>query len=48
MEESMKKTLIDEAEEDFFLQQLEVSKSQKTNFPEDTEQIYVKLLWRKV
>lgn len=48
MEQSEKKTVIDEAEEVFLLQQLEVSKSQQTNFPEDAERIYVKLLWRKV
>ena len=48
MDQSMKKTVIDEAEEEFLLQQLEVARSQQSNFPEDTERIYVKLLWRKV
>ena len=48
MEQSEKKNVIDEAEEVFLLQQLEVSKSQQTKFPEDAERIYVKLLWRKV
>lgn len=40
--------LIDDGEEEVFLQQLEMYKKRKIEFTPETEQLYVKLLWRKV
>ena len=40
--------LIDEGEEEVFLQQLEMYKKRKVEFSPEMEQLYVKLLWRKV
>lgn len=44
----MDNLIMDAAEEEIFLQQLEVARSQKMEFSAETERIYVKLLWRKV
>lgn len=40
--------LIDDGEEEVFLQQLEMYKQRKVEFTPETERLYVKLLWRKV
>ena len=45
---SMESNLIDNGEEEVFLQQLEMLKQQKVPFPPESERLYVKLLWRKV
>ena len=44
----MESNLIDNGEEEVFLQQLEMLKQQKVPFPPESERLYVKLLWRKV
>ena len=40
--------LLDTSEEIVLLQQLEMYKQQKIEFPPDIEQFYTKLVWRKV
>ena len=44
----MESNLIDNGEEEVFLQQFEMLKQQKGVFPAESERLYVKLLWRKV
>ena len=44
----MESNLIDNGEEEVFLQQFEMLKQQKVVFPAESERLYVKLLWRKV
>ena len=44
----MESNLIDNGEEEVFLQQLEMLRQQKVAFPPESERLYVKLLWRKV